>query len=137
MTITSDTNVLARFLIRDHPAQALLADQVISDATLIIVPIATLCELLWVLRTSYRLGRTEMISVIEVLLRMEKLKLDRDAVKAGLAMLQAGGDFSDGVIAHEGRTLGNATFVSFDRKAVALLRAQGYTATDPANFHFT
>ena len=40
-------------------------------------------------------------------------------------MLEAGGDFADGVIAFEGRWLGGDTFVSFDKKAVALLKAQG------------
>jgi hypothetical protein len=42
-----------------------------------------------------------------------------------LAVLEAGGDFADGVIAHQGQWLGGDTFVSFDRQAVTLLRAQG------------
>jgi len=41
------------------------------------------------------------------------------------ALLEAGGDFADGVIAHQGQWLGGDTFVSFDRQAVALLREQG------------
>jgi len=40
------------------------------------------------------------------------------------ALLEAGGDFADGVIAYEGRWLGGETFVSFDKEAVALLSAQ-------------
>lgn len=36
-------------------------------------------------------------------------------------MLEAGGDFADGIMAHEGARSGGDTFVSFDRKAVALL----------------
>jgi hypothetical protein len=32
-------------------------------------------------------------------------------------MLDAGGDFADGVIAYEGKWLGAETFVSFDKKA--------------------
>lgn len=43
-------------------------------------------------------------------------------------MLEAGGDFADGAIAYEGRWLGGETFVSFDRKAVSLLMAQGQSA---------
>ena len=43
-------------------------------------------------------------------------------------MLDAGGDFADGVMAYEGRRMGAETFVSFDRKAVALLAAQGEAA---------
>jgi predicted nucleic-acid-binding protein len=43
-------------------------------------------------------------------------------------MLDAGGDFADGVIAHEGNWLGADTFVSFDKKAVRLIEAQGKSA---------
>jgi predicted nucleic-acid-binding protein len=43
-------------------------------------------------------------------------------------MLDAGGDFADGVIAYEGRWLGAETFVSFDKKAVEMLAAQGQAA---------
>ena len=42
--------------------------------------------------------------------------------------LQAGGDFADGVIAHEARWLGGETFVSFDKRAVRLLNEQGTAA---------
>jgi predicted nucleic-acid-binding protein len=40
-------------------------------------------------------------------------------------MLDNGGDFADGVIAYEGNWLGADVFLSFDRKAVELLEAQG------------
>jgi predicted nucleic-acid-binding protein len=45
-----------------------------------------------------------------------------------LKVLAAGGDFADGVIAYEGSWLGGETFVSFDKKAVALLKSQGQKA---------
>jgi predicted nucleic-acid-binding protein len=51
--------------------------------------------------------------------------LDSAAIDAGLEMLEAGADFADGVIAHEGRWLGGETFVSFDKKAVAAVAKQG------------
>ncbi|MGC9217681.1 hypothetical protein [Acidithiobacillus sp.] len=53
---------------------------------------------------------------------------NRPAVEAGLALLDLGGDFADGVIAYEGSWLGGETFVSFDRKAVKLIEAQGESA---------
>ena len=43
-------------------------------------------------------------------------------------MLEAGGDFADGVIAYEGNWLGGEVFVSFDKRAVALLTVQGRPA---------
>jgi predicted nucleic-acid-binding protein len=54
--------------------------------------------------------------------------LDRPAVDAGLRVLRAGGDFADGVIAHDGAWLGGETFVSFDGKAISLLVDQGANA---------
>jgi predicted nucleic-acid-binding protein len=40
----------------------------------------------------------------------------------------AGGDFADGAIAYEGSWLGADTFISFDKKAVRLMEAQGKSA---------
>jgi hypothetical protein len=51
--------------------------------------------------------------------------MDRPAVEFGLSILEAGGDFGDGVLAFEGLALGGETFVSFDKKAVGLLAEQG------------
>jgi predicted nucleic-acid-binding protein len=49
-------------------------------------------------------------------------------VEAGLAQLEAGGDFADAVIANEGQWLGGHIFMSFDRQAVALLQMRGVAA---------
>ena len=51
--------------------------------------------------------------------------VNRPAAEAGLALLNAGGDFADGVVAYEGSWLGADTFVSFDKKAAKLMEAQG------------
>ena len=56
------------------------------------------------------------------------MAVNRPAVEAGLTALEAGGDFADGVIAYEGEWLGADEFVSFDSKAVSLLRSQGVPA---------
>lgn len=54
--------------------------------------------------------------------------MNRAAVESGLAMLEAGGDFADGVMAHEGAWLGADTFVPFDKQAVTLLLKRGQAA---------
>jgi predicted nucleic-acid-binding protein len=61
-------------------------------------------------------------------LNADNVVVNRTAAEAGLAVLVAGGDFADGVIAHEGSWLGADDLVSFDKKAVNLLRAQGNSA---------
>jgi predicted nucleic-acid-binding protein len=68
---------------------------------------------------------SEIADVIRRLINSANVVADRSAVEAGLEMLESGGDFADGVIAHEGRWLGGDTFVSFDRRAARLLRSGG------------
>ena len=51
--------------------------------------------------------------------------VNRPVVQAGLAVLDAGGDFADGIIAFEGSWLGGDTFVTFDKKASKILASQG------------
>jgi len=62
------------------------------------------------------------------LLDSETVVADRPAAEAGLAILDAGGDFADGVIAFEGRRLGADVLVSSDATAVQLISAQGEAA---------
>jgi predicted nucleic-acid-binding protein len=57
--------------------------------------------------------------------------VNQPAVEAGMAMLNVGGDFVDGVIAYEGNWLGADTFVSFDKRAVKLLETQAKSARLP------
>jgi predicted nucleic-acid-binding protein len=56
------------------------------------------------------------------------VEANRPAIDAGLVVLDAGGDFADGVIAYEGKWLGAETFASFDKRAVEMLTAQGLAA---------
>jgi predicted nucleic-acid-binding protein len=70
----------------------------------------------------------DVAAAIRALLNAGNVDMNRPAVEVGLLLLEAGGDFADGVIAFEGRWLGGETFVSFDQKAVALLSQQGEAA---------
>ena len=98
------------------------------DATLIAVALPCLCEFVWVLRKVYAFQAADVALAIRALLAAVNVEVNRPAVEAGLAMLETGGDFADGIIAYEGNSLGGETFVSFDKKAVALLVAQGWSA---------
>lgn len=131
MSITVDTNILVRAVVRDDAEQALAAERCLREASLIAVTLPCLCEFVWVLRKLYGFERTEISAAIRALLAAANVEANRPAVEAGLAVLEAGGDFADGVIAHEGAWLGGKTFLSFDQKAVALLKAQGRAAGCP------
>ena len=128
MKISVDTNVLVRAAMGDDLTQARIATQVLTDAKLIAVALPCLCEFVWVLLKVYRLPPSDAIAAIRALLAATNVETNRPAVEAGLSMLEAGGDFADGVIAYEGNWLGGDTFVSFDKKAVSLLTAQGQSA---------
>lgn len=128
MRVSVDTNVLVRAVMVDDPAQAHKAIRVLSEAELIAVAMPCLCELVWVLLRVYGLQASDAAAAIRALLAAANVEVNRPAAEAGLAVLEAGGDFADGVIAYEGRWLGAETFVSFDKKAVALLAAQGQSA---------
>jgi predicted nucleic-acid-binding protein len=118
-------NVLVRAVMRDDEAQAAIAVRLLAEAEVIAVPTASLCEFVWVLRRLYRLDAADVAAAIEALLNAANVETQRSTVEAGLGVLRAGGDFADGVIAHEGRLLGGETFASFDRQAVTLLAARG------------
>src|SRR5712675_1678546 len=90
--------------------------------------IPTLCELVWVLSLGYRIPPREVAEAIRRLTNGANVAVNRPAAEAGLALLDAGGDFADGVIAYEGSWLGADSFISFDKKAVKLMEGQGISA---------
>ncbi|MGH9513389.1 MAG: type II toxin-antitoxin system VapC family toxin [Terriglobales bacterium] len=128
MKIAADTNVLVRAVVRDDPSQAEVATKLLRSAKMIAVAVPCLCEFVWVLRRVYDFPPSLVASAVRALLATANVEMNRPAVEAGLAMLDAGGDFADGAIAYEGRWLGAETFVSFDAQAVELLKAQGEAA---------
>lgn len=128
MKITADTNVLARAILQDDASQCRTARKLLKDATLIAVSLPSLCELVWLLRQGAKLPKEDVAVAIRALLDAGKVVMNRPAVETGLALLEAGGDFADGIMAHEGKWLGGETFVSFDKKAVTLLSKQGEAA---------
>lgn len=128
MKITADTNVLVRVMVGDDPAQERVAKKLLKGAELIAVPLSSLCEFVWVLRSGYGYSRAQILTALEALLLIENLVVDQPAVNAGIAMLRAGADFSDGVIAFEGGRMGGEMFASFDAKAVGAWTKPGKLA---------
>jgi len=112
--------------VRDDEKQAMAADRILKGAEVIAVTLPCLCEFVWVLRRLYEFDGGDIAAAIRALADTANVTLNRPAVEAGLAVLNAGGDFADGLIAYEGNWLGAEMFVSFDKKAVALLAKQKY-----------
>lgn len=121
MNIIADTNILVRLVMEDDAAQTGLAVRTMAEAESVAISSLVLCELAWVLGRGYAVSRDSIATAIRGIMETRGVLIDRPAAEAGLAILEAGGDFADGVIAHQGRWLGGETFVSFDKKAVRLL----------------
>lgn len=125
MKITADTNVLVRAIAEDHEQQSKVAQTALKRAELVAISIPALCELVWVLSQGYKIPTRDIAEAVRRLINAANVAVNRPAAEAGLALLDVGGDFADGVIAYEGNWLGADTFASFDKKAIKLLEAQG------------
>lgn len=125
MKITADTNVLVRAITEDHEQQSKVAQVTLTQADLVAVPMPAICELVWVLSQGYKIPSKDIAEAIRRLIDAANVTVNRTAAEAGLTLLEAGGDFADGVIAHEGNWLGADTFASFDQKAIQLMEARG------------
>jgi predicted nucleic-acid-binding protein len=130
--ITADTNILVRVVAEDDPVQSRRAQDMLAAADLVAMPLAALIEMCWVLERVYGLPKSDVARAVRALTNATNAAVDTPAVESGLMVLDAGGDFADGVIAQEGLWLGADTFVSFDRKAIRLLEAAGLSAREPA-----
>jgi predicted nucleic-acid-binding protein len=125
MKITADTKVLVRAMVGDDERQGKIAQAELAKAEVITLALPALCELVWVLSKGYKIPSAEIAEAVRRLINGANVVVNRPAVEAGLALLDAGGDFVDGVIAYEGSWLGAEVFVSFDKRAVKLMEAQG------------
>ena len=134
MRIIADTNVFLRLLVTESPEdtrQTELAAEIIENAEEVTAPTHVFCELVWVLFSTYKFSRQEVIAGIKSVLSLENLVCREDEVEAGMSLLEKGGDFADGVNAYTGRLLSTsrkAVFVSFDKKAVRLVTDTGANA---------
>lgn len=125
MRLTADTNLLVRHAVRDDERQADAADVILRRAEFVAIPTPALCEFVWVLRRTYGFPTGAVVSALRRLLSIAAVRVDRVVADAGIAALEAGGDFADACIATEGRRMGGAMFTSFDRRAVAVVMAAG------------
>lgn len=128
MRITADTNLLLRVVLGDDPKQRELAEQALANADLVAITTATFCEFVWVLERGYGIAAPDISLAIRTFLNTANVATNNSAVEAGLLIMDAGGDFADGAIAHEGLELGAETFLSFDKAAVRRLSASGSKA---------
>ena len=131
MRLSVDTNVILRLLVRDDVSQTAIAAREMENADAVILSLVVLCETAWVLERTYRFSRTAIAESFRDLITAPNVECDQSEVEAGLAMLDLGGDFADGVVVRQGRSRRAEAFVSFDRRAVKRLVALGENARLP------
>lgn len=121
-----DTNVLARFILRDDPDQATRADAFIRDACSAADPgwisLVVLCELTWVIGRGYRYPRESVARVLRELRAAPEIVMERaDLVDEAIVRYTDGGPgFADHLIAQFHRDAGVTRTVTFDRRASKL-----------------
>ncbi len=121
-----DTNVLLRYLVEDDPDQTpwavrLLEERCTEDQPGFINHVV-LCELVWVLESSYRFPRRVVADTLDRLLRVPELRVEHiDGAWMALdAYLTTRADFADAMIGWLNRSHGCIGTATFDRAAAAL-----------------
>lgn len=117
-----DTNVLVRFFTKDDLEQGSRAKQflrVLSPESPGFVSLVSLIELIWVLRSRYRLSKAELIQHLERLLDSPELMIENQtAVSLALRRFASGkADFTDCLIERSGAAAGCKETVTFDADA--------------------
>jgi predicted nucleic-acid-binding protein len=116
MKVSVDTNVLARAVLQDDAEQSRAARKLLKEASLIAVSLPCLCELVWILRHGAKISKEDIAAAIRALLNTGSVAMNRPAVEIGLKLFEDGGDFADGIMAHEGQWLGGETFLVLRRE---------------------
>lgn len=121
-----DTNVLVRYLTQDDEAQAAVASRLIETELSaqrpgLIGPIV-LCELVWVLETSYGHTRAELAPILWKLLAAEEFRIQtRDEVMIALQAYESTtADFADALLGVQNLRADCETTATFDKKAARL-----------------
>ena len=127
-----DTNVLVRYLTQDDPAQSRQANAIFDDAIAkgerVHVDTVVLCELVWVLRSAYRMDRPTIADALGKLIDTAQMSFDdRDLLREAVQRYAAGsGDFSDQIVGLRHRAAGCDSTLTFDR---ALKSSELFTIT--------
>jgi predicted nucleic-acid-binding protein len=120
-----DTNVLARWILREDEVQAAIADTVMDGPVEITATV--LVELGWVLTSVGGMNREQFANTMVSILSIDDaLFADRDGLRWAVDRYRAGADWADMV--HLVTTRHAAGFATFDRK---LLRQAGASTPLP------
>jgi predicted nucleic-acid-binding protein len=109
-----DTNILVRWLTRDDPYQAALADQVLSQP--VFVPLTVLIEVAWVLAgKAYRFDRQKLNDAFRTLMDLKMVRsASEEGVRWALDRHLAGAHLADMI--HIVASRGADAFLTFEKR---------------------
>ena len=118
-----DTNVLVRYIAQDDPLQTEQAAALIESLTSAepgFVAMVSVVELVWVMQSCYRSTRSEVVEVLETLLRTKEIVVDQSDLiwQALRRYAETSADFADSLIERCAHSAGCEYTVTFDRNAV-------------------
>ena len=118
-----DTNVLIRYLVQDHVAQAKSATTFIEQHCTADDPgfigHIVFCELAWVLESNYAQSRMQVATIIEELLQVVQMQAQEPEIiwRALNDYKKSNVDFPDHLLARINESSGCDTTFTFDKKA--------------------
>ena len=114
--IAIDTNILVRIVTNDEPEQAQRAANILHNYAVFISKTVIL-ELEQVLRFSYALERTIILTTLQQILATDSFTIEQNSViEQSLQWYEKGMDFADAL--HLASSLHADKFVSFDKKLI-------------------
>jgi predicted nucleic-acid-binding protein len=120
MKVALDTNLIVRLVVDDDIAQVDQVEQLLDTADEAFISLITLCEVVWVLRRSYKMPAATVATALRSIAGIQSVTVDRPALEAGLEMLDAGGDFADGCMLFEAKRAKCDRLATFDKAFAAL-----------------
>ncbi len=126
----ADTNVIARLLLADDLTQLAavtrISEQARDEGELFYLTSIVVCELVWILESTYSQTRVQICEALDRVLEFELFRFEHEAlVRRALELFRGGrADFSDYLIGEICREAGCRDTVTFDRD---LRGAEGYS----------
>ena len=111
-----DTNIVVRFLTRDHEALAQSAREILNNNE-VFVPVTVVLEAEWVLRDAYGMPRADVIGELRRFCGLERVTVGAvEAVDLALDFAEHGLDLADAL--HLAQARDCEAFVTFDKRLV-------------------
>jgi predicted nucleic-acid-binding protein len=129
--LSVDTNVLVRFLVKDHPSQSERAGELIHHNRIWIAK-TVLLETEWILRSTYAYSPDRVLAAFRGLTGLPQVEVEGELeVAEAMRWFAAGMDFADAL--HLASSEGAEEFATFDRKFAA--KAAKLTSTKVLTLH--